>query len=766
MPFALPWQSATRVVASLVLSAHVLLGQCPDGTPPPCKGTSAGAFRRVNPPLNERAWIVVPFANVTKTQELDWLRDASVNLLTLDLGRWADISVVDDKRVGDLLRETPGARGVAALTLNDGLSIARRAGAGRLVMGDFLKLGRATRLVANVFDVKTGARIRSVEQQVADPDSLLVGFAPLARGVLAVPPPADARLGALGTSRTDAYQAYLLGVRALNRFDLTGAVSALKQALALDSTFALAHFKLSLAFDWLEGTKDTLSIRSHAVAAQRLGASLPPRERTLIAERVAEATNDFGRACDLVAPLVARDSMDVEALYALGECQYHDRHVIVSPGDTTRGVFRSSWNRSLRAFSRVLQVDPSFHLAFLHVLDILGSATRGGCANVSVSASCDYFAVVGRSRDTLVTIPVDFKRNGTLYDSLSAAMAVSRPLAANLLQARQLAESWVQADTLEARAHYHLASVYLRLNDVRSAYAEARKVRGVEPSFLGNAVVIRFETAFKLGRGAEARALLDSIGAIWPDSLPSWNVAAARAAFGKLEGWRAYRARTTARGSARLADWYFETAFVLLGIPRDSLNIHERAWYEARGGPTCNATCQRIAIFPTLMYGARAPRQWWPEFPPVVQDVRMQVARGLAVGDTAYLRRVTRALDSTAHESQRAGYSENGASFVVPDGYLALRDSVAALRMTRFIVDSIVPRMDWNMNVTGNLPLAPLLWARMMLLRADLAAALGSAAEARIWYERVLDLWSEADAELQPTVQRIRTALRTTARSP
>lgn len=47
-------------------------------------------------------------------------------------------------------------------------------------------------------------------------------------------------------------------------------------------------------------------------------------------------------------------------------------------------------------------------------------------------------------------------------------------------------------------------------------------------------------------------------------------------------------------------------------------------------------------------------------------------------------------------------------------------------------------------------------WSRMMLLRADLAAATGSRAEAKIWYDRVLDLWSTADAEFQPVVERVR----------
>ena len=84
-----------------LLTASVANAQCPDGTPPPCRGAvTLPLARRINPALNPRTWIVVPCGNVTKSPELDWLRDASVNLLKLDLSRWTGITVVDDKRVG------------------------------------------------------------------------------------------------------------------------------------------------------------------------------------------------------------------------------------------------------------------------------------------------------------------------------------------------------------------------------------------------------------------------------------------------------------------------------------------------------------------------------------------------------------------------------------------------------------------------------------------------------------------------------------------
>ena len=330
----------------LALSASALRSQCPDGSPPPFRSATSTALtantaRRPAPLIDQHAWVVVPFADVTKSRDLDWLRDASVNLLSLDLGRWTDISVVDDKRVADLLRDVPLARTGQPLTLSDGLALARRAGAGNLVMGDFIRVGRTTRLVATVIDVRSGNKVRSVEQQTANDDSLLTAFTPLARGVLAVPPPPDARLGSLGTSRTDAYREYLLGVNALNRFDITEAERHLTTALALDRNFALAHFKLSLAMGWREGTRDLDAERTHAAAAAQLGTALPPRERTLIGGRLAEASNDYPKACTLHEGLVARDSTDVEAVYHfrfsvmahLQLVQYQSREVSTKSGE-------------------------------------------------------------------------------------------------------------------------------------------------------------------------------------------------------------------------------------------------------------------------------------------------------------------------------------------------------------------------------------------------------------------------------------------------
>ena len=442
------------------------------------------------PQLNPRAWIVVPFGNITKAPELDWLRDASVNLLTLDLSRWTDISVVDDKRVGDLLRELPSTKGTSALTLGDGLALARLAGAGTLVMGDFYKLGNGARIAANVFDVRSGRRLRSVTQQAPNQDSLLTAFAPLARGVLALPVPAGVTLGATGTTRVDAYQEYLLGSSALNRFELTEAVSHLRKALSIDSTFAMAHYKLSVAFHW--DSSDVAAERAQATAAARLGGTLPARERALIAGRVASSTGDDPRACATLGALVARDSMDVDALYGMGECEYHGGWIAPEPIDSIRGRFRGNWNAAIAHFRRVLQLDPAYHPAFAHVLDILsvGRVTvcvTGGaaCANDSTSWS----AVVIRDGDSLLIQPV--RRLMTGEQVTRAERTRSRYL--NFRAAQAIAKEWVDAGPSEARARVQLADIDMYLGDIDSAYAELRSVDArSDPSSRRSALIDRF----------------------------------------------------------------------------------------------------------------------------------------------------------------------------------------------------------------------------------------------------------------------------------
>ena len=751
---------ACSLLALALPTAHA---QCPDGAPPPCKGIVPVALRRANPPLDPRAWIVVPFTNVTKAQDLDWLRDASVNLLSLDLSRWTDISVVDDKRVTDLIREFPTARGTQALSLNDGLALARRAGAGRLVMGDFFKQGKGARLVANVFDARDGSRIRSITQQAADQDSLLTAFGPLARGVLAVPPPLDARLGVIGTTKVDAYQEYLLGAGALNRFELTEAKQHLLKALAIDSAFALAHYKLSVAIHWGDTRTDTFE-RTHAIAAARLGGTLPARERALISARVTSASGDYLRACATLGALAAKDSNDVEALYSVGECQYHAGYLIPEPIDSVSGRFRGDWNAAVRVLRRVLQLDPSYHPAFEHVLDMLTVGTINICKVPGPGCSnSGWNAVVLREGDSLLIRPVAPSSIANRAQLRRAELERSPFL--NLRAAQQIAQEWVDAGPGEPRAHLNLASVNLLLGDVERADHELRQIRTRTDEYTRrSSLKSRVEVAALLGRGAEGRALLDTLRRELPD-VPASNrdlgpLFAVFGQLGRLSAWIDQLAADN-RWAPERHRYMRHVPRLMVGVPSDQLSDDERRYWESLPGDTmCSAGrvgCRTTSLLPSLAYSVR--RTWTPpQTPPT--GFRFSTQYVLSTHDTALHRFATLKLDSIARSRLRSGSNDAGTSVLAADGYLAFRDSASALRMSRMFVDSVMPAIRKVSSGVGESDDWSILFVpRMMLMRADLAAALGFPDEARVWYTRMLDLWAEADSELQPTVTRIRTAL-------
>jgi hypothetical protein len=171
------------------------------------------------------------------------------------------------------------------------------------------------------------------------------------------------------------------------------------------------------------------------------------------------------------------------------------------------------------------------------------------------------------------------------------------------------------------------------------------------------------------------------------------------------------------------------------------------------------AGCPSTPLVPTLAYAARLPRTWWPYTKAGVVGIRYFASYTISLGDTTRQRFRARFYDSSAAAGQRAGNNDLASAFHASELYLALGDSANALRATRWFTDStlsVLARITVS-NDQWNWPY--LLAPRMMKQRGDLAARLGSPAEARTWYERFLDLFADADPEFKSEVDRVRAAV-------
>ncbi len=679
------------------------------------------------------------------------------------MSKWLDIRVIDDERVADLIREVPEARGGVQLTLQSGMAVAKRAGAGRLVMGDLLKVGARTQIVGKVFNVRTGQRLRTVRQEAANPDSIMASFGLLARGVLNLEPSSAGSAGGIGTASVGAYQSYIAGVSFLNRWILDSARTQFTRALELDSTFALAHYKLALVFGWdAPGNPEGLR---HANQALRLGTGLPERERSLVAGYAAFSGGRYAEACDVFSRMVRSDSTDVEAWYNLGECSYHDPAVVARGGDSTRLVFRGSWNTMLRAFRKTLGLDPTYHLAFPHIQDALLVSTRSGCVLRSQQSQCGgqdptYQAFLLRDADSLVIVPVSLTRNPEQYAAQGLRWAEQHARARNLEEARAAVEAWLQAAPNESRPKAAYARLLLRLGDPAGAWAMLRQV---PPNSVrsrierANFMVDRIEAAVKLDSTEEAGRVAESLQAM-TDTISGASTlgAVVRSVFGHL-GTLGVNVRRSIPGPPWVTRYFELQAKALVGAPIDSL-FEAEAVFARNAAQGQGAARAAQLIEPSLVWVDPKIRQGrWPAADTASSDPRLRLVSVLATGDTTRFRLALLHFDSIATSVQDG--ADNGFALAGALAHLAVADTSGALRALRTFQASTWLKTPILDRLGAGFAFSGMLWARTFLLLGDLEAATGRRAEAVAAYRKFVQMWQGADLELQPMVARARAAL-------
>lgn len=410
--------------------------------------------------------LVAPFEIHGNDPALAWLREGSVNMLTLNLASWSDLTVVDYERSLDLLRDADLDE-ASRIGLEDARRMAREAGVGTVVLGQISRVGDSLIVVARAYDVSKGNRVGDAAQHSApvssDPRAI---FDAVARDLLdlAGAPPMRPELARTTTTSLDAYRAYLHGLQALNGWRLAEADSALRRATEADSTFALAYYKRSLARGWSRAVTDTSDLRLSRAAA-RHATRLPQRERALIESYLqlaqglaAQTRGDFtaGAAYFTAAErgyeaILARDSTDAEAWYGLADAYFH--HGGSGPQLDT-GISRK-WTRALRAFDRTLALDSTFHLAYAHKL-----------AMYQLGGRVSPMIILG---DSVVLVPNDSAARAVGIERVQAARQRAREMA--LLQAKH----WRYSDPEAPQAHVAVVDSYAAAGQFDSAAAALRQ---------------------------------------------------------------------------------------------------------------------------------------------------------------------------------------------------------------------------------------------------------------------------------------------------
>jgi DNA-binding SARP family transcriptional activator len=308
---------------------------------------------------SSNAIAVLPFS-VRGGESVKYLGEGIVNLLGTALDGAGTLRPVDTRATFAAVAEAGGSVPDAQRAER----VATRLGAGMFVLGDVVETGGTIHIEAAVYNV--GAAQPSSKAVVSGAaDSVFELVDRLAARLLGGlgDPAADRllRTAALTTVSLPAFKAYLLGEEQMRAGQFERAAENYSQAIALDSTFAVAHYRLALAREWapLPGEEEA------ARAAARHGARLSARDRKLLDAFRQWRVGDATQAADAYRAILARYPDDVDAWFQLGEIQFHHGPLVGHPLEESEEAWR-----------KVLAFEPRNLFALTHLARIAAVAGR------------------------------------------------------------------------------------------------------------------------------------------------------------------------------------------------------------------------------------------------------------------------------------------------------------------------------------------------------------------------------------------------------
>ena len=303
-------------------------------------------------PVSPTSVAVLPFS-VRGSESFSYLVEGIVDLLSRNLDGAEDLRSIDP---GTVLTAAARSGGPGAPDQERGRAIARRVGAGLYVLGSVHAVGGRLRMQATLYELAQRAdEVRAQATVEGDSTELFVLVDRLSAELLVKqrrgPVFRLIQTAALTTRSLAAFKAYLdaerrLRAAGLQAAKLDSAIAGFQQALAEDSTFALAYYRLAVAAGW--GNRPGLSA-SATRRALALADRLAGRDRRLLAAYAAFRRGAANEAEHQYRVILQDYPDDVEAEFQLADLLYHYNPLRSRPRAEAR-----------EPFNRALTLDPGF----------------------------------------------------------------------------------------------------------------------------------------------------------------------------------------------------------------------------------------------------------------------------------------------------------------------------------------------------------------------------------------------------------------------
>src|SRR5688572_16819727 len=477
-------------------------------------------FTDAPPAAPATAVAVLPFS-YQGNPSYRYLGEGLVDLLSASLDGAGELRAIDPQAIAGLAGAAAGIADPA-----QGRTVAQRLAAEHFVLGGIVEIGGRLQIRAAVYEARQpreplaqATAQGEVGKAFELVDQLAIGLlAGLGQGF----EPRINRVAAVTTSSLPALKAYLDGESAFRRGDFRSSIESLQRAVALDERFALAWYRLSMAYEWL-GTRQELHLQA-AEQAHRHADRLTDRERRLLeALRVwRQGSNQEARR--LYSAIVRDYPDEIEGWYQFGEVLFH-----------RNALYGSTFTTARQPFERVLAYEPAHFPSMLHLARIEAFEGRGD----AMRALIERFLRLGtESADRTLEVYAleafsseDGARQGRVLAQLEAAegTAVAMSFLEVSLYTRNLAGSERIARLLVAPArppqvrsfgHVALAHLHLARGRLAAAKSELAKLGAFDPWASLEHRALFASLPFVPAKRAELAAIHDALADLDPGAAP------------------------------------------------------------------------------------------------------------------------------------------------------------------------------------------------------------------------------------------------------
>ena len=650
---------------------------------------------------------VLPF-EVRGNTDFAYLGEGVVTLFSTTLDGAGRLRTVDPRAV---LNAVPDG---AERTIDPamGRRLAQQFGAGRYLMGDIVEAGGQLQINATLYnaeDPDAGAVTHRAQGPASDVFRLVDDIATQLMLELRDTPAPVRSVTSVTTASLPALKAYLEGEVALRAGDFESASIAFREAIAIDTAFALAYYRLSVAQEWLTNADEAQRAAEQAVIHS---GRLSEHDRRLFEAFDVLRRGEASRAEELLTSFIGVYPDDVEGWTNLGELFFHSNPVRARHPAESRS-----------AFAKVLELEPTNTIALMHLLRL----AAGDGDTVAVDSLGERYQMLSPAGDR--TMPAAILQAIFAPDS-TALVSVLR-------QAQGAAELTIGLGASEAIVWGGDIQAGRRLLELLRPRSRSRVARSFALSWWA-------QLALGTGQWREARAAIAELETV--DSVAAMEVGALLALVPFAPVAKA-DVRTIQRRLRRF-------------VPSDSLpSVESSAFLQPHQHLhqlirlyLLGAVSARVGDTVTAYEAARNLDAWTPS-----------ELQGSLPTDFAALVR--------SHIAEAAGRLDEALALIegtrTEVWYIRIVSSpIVAQTLERFRRAQFLVDADREQEALRWLQTISLISGGETLYKAEAARrsglifeSLGDSTAARLQYRRFLDAWSQADTVFQPVVEDTRARL-------